>query len=237
MCINQSVNNLKYSKIMRCNNCGWTNNPAGSQKCEKCNAPLMGSMLAGGHQDVNINNSPQNQVPLNATIPSGVSGLPYVDAPNEQKEFNSSPSNASICKCGYPLTVNSTACPNCKTPIGNSNVNQPQKSKIGKRTIDPFAGGVFNYSGSCTLKPIENPDDVSRAISFNETTILNRSNIDTNNNSITSRQQANLEYKDGEWYITDLSEQGTTFVRKNGAIQLEDGDVILIGNRRFIFSK
>ena len=31
---------------MRCKNCGW-NNPAGNEKCEKCNAPLAGSMIDG----------------------------------------------------------------------------------------------------------------------------------------------------------------------------------------------
>lgn len=226
---------------MRCNNCGWTNNPSGAQRCEKCNAPLTGSIAQGAGQASNQNNyaQPQSNQPLKATIPGGNSGLPYVDAPNV--ENNPNPVSRSVCTCGYPLAPDTKICPNCRREIngGNSNSNpnkQESAPKPRKGTINPFEDNFF-FAGQCVLKPIEAQNDASRAKTYSDSAILNRSNIDPNNNSITSREQAFLECRDGEWYIKDLSEQQTTFVRKNGSVKLEDGDIILMGNRRFIFSK
>ena len=65
--------------------------------------------------------------------------------------------------------------------------------------------------------------------------MLFRSILDAENNTITSKTQAIFEFRDGEWYITDKSDQQTTFIRASGAVKLEKGDIILMGNRKFIF--
>ena len=55
---------------MRCNNCGWENNP-GNMKCEKCNAPLKGSMIDNGNhasQADQSSNSPSDNRPLRGTL-------------------------------------------------------------------------------------------------------------------------------------------------------------------------
>jgi predicted component of type VI protein secretion system len=59
--------------------------------------------------------------------------------------------------------------------------------------------------------------------------------LDPDNNTITSKTQAIFEFRDGGWYLTDKSEQQTTFIRASGTVKLEKGDVILMGNRKFIF--
>lgn len=66
---------------------------------------------------------------------------------------------------------------------------------------------------------------------------LNRANTDQNNNSITSRVQAVLTCEDGEWYIENRSELQTTLLRVDRKMKLEDGDVIVLGNRMFEFKK
>lgn len=65
--------------------------------------------------------------------------------------------------------------------------------------------------------------------------ILNRANADPENLSITSRQQASIANIDGKWVITDLSDQQTTFVHPAPGHELKDGDMVLLGNRLFIF--
>ena len=55
------------------------------------------------------------------------------------------------------------------------------------------------------------------------------------NNTITSKVQAVFECINGVWYLVDQSEQQTTFVLANQPIALKKGDILLMGNRKFIF--
>ena len=64
---------------------------------------------------------------------------------------------------------------------------------------------------------------------------MNRANLDEDNNTITSKLQAVLTCEDGQWFVEDRSQQKTTFVRSEGKMALKDGDVILMGNRQFVF--
>ena len=172
------------------------------------------------------------------------SGQPYVDVPHEASTGKPDAANIpSVCKCGYPLSLGSVMCPNCHQPVlpnasDPAPSTPPQQPAPGRRgTIDPFSngGGFFD---SCKLTPIVNPGEAKPApLSFSGTTVLNRGNVDPNNMTITSREQAELTCRDGKWYLKDKSDQQTTFVRKKGEIELEEGDIILIGNKRFVFGK
>lgn len=66
--------------------------------------------------------------------------------------------------------------------------------------------------------------------------VLNRQNTEPDNNSITSKQQALISYEDGKWYIEDKSSFHTTFIRVTKKTMLEDGDILVLGNREFKFS-
>lgn len=110
-------------------------------------------------------------------------------------------------------------------------------------TINPYAGGAgFIPVSHCKLSPVifpgedkrDAPADVCFKGIYNE---LNRANLDAANNTITSKTQATLTNKDGKWYIQDQSAQKTTYVRAGEPIQLKTGDVILMGNRTFVFSE
>ena len=74
---------------MRCKNCGW-NNPVKNEKCEKCNAPLEGSMIDGAASG---NNERQ--------MPGGPNGL------------NLNNTAKGCPDCGYPQRPGETGCPNC----------------------------------------------------------------------------------------------------------------------------
>jgi hypothetical protein len=53
--------------------------------------------------------------------------------------------------------------------------------------------------------------------------------------TITSKEQAEIKLENGDWYIVDKSEKKTTFVRPDAAIKLKKGDIILLGDTKFIF--
>ena len=86
---------------MRCNNCGW-DNPVEKSKCEKCNAPLTGSIM----DDISVQEySSSDGFPPQQTG----KGCPYED-------------------CGYPLKPTDTECPNCGRSVFG--VADPPKAPI-----------------------------------------------------------------------------------------------------------
>jgi hypothetical protein len=68
-----------------------------------------------------------------------------------------------------------------------------------------------------------------------ETVDLNRSNLEPSNTTITSKMQAQIVFRDGVWYISNKSQQNTTFLRIDGEISLKKGDILLLGDRLFEF--
>jgi hypothetical protein len=44
-----------------------------------------------------------------------------------------------------------------------------------------------------------------------------------------------VSYRDGNWYLENRSEMQTTFLRIDGEIKLEKGDILLLGDRMFEF--
>jgi hypothetical protein len=65
---------------------------------------------------------------------------------------------------------------------------------------------------------------------------FNRANLDANNNTITSKVQAEITFSDGKWEILDRSEKQSTYIQVSEPHELKQGDILLIGNKRFIFS-
>lgn len=246
-------------KTMRCKNCGWEN-PQGNLKCEKCNAPLTGSMAGNSQRPVQSDYA--ENVNLKGTIPEGqVFGF---NASRQDENVK----GHSCSRCGYPIARDMNICPNCgeslkkqtngQQQMQHNNAGSPKPaakcSKCGSPmetsskfcpscgaparpgTINPWMSpqnGTF-----CTLRPLswENEGIEHSPLSYSgETVILNRSNTDPNNQSITSKEQAELIYDNGVWFIEDKSEQKTTYIHAGRRTKLESGDIIILGNRRFEF--
>lgn len=150
------------------------------------------------------------------------------------------------CKCGADLHPGMRFCPNCGEPVngqknnqgfGNPPVNSGNRNPGRPGTINPWMQGAV--PGSCTLKPIPwNNENVSfEKLSFTgQNVVLTRSNTDPNNQTITSKEQAELSSENGNWYIIDKSEQHTTFIGTVRKMKLENGDIIILGNRLFEFN-
>lgn len=241
---------------MRCNNCGWENSP-GVIKCEKCNAPLKGSMIANGSNSSQVNQNPS------------AGSRPLKDTLNEKDAFGNEAKNGKInidkgtkkcSNCGYPISPTMDTCPSCGNHLSdsgtNSNSNSQGKtcSNCGRVLISgaqfcPYCGrptkmGTINSgpqagAGSFfTLRPI--PWDTEKVqyqpVSYSGKVIsLNRANTDANNNSITSKVQAIVSNVNGEWFIEDKSSYQSTLIHVRGKVKLQDGDIIVMGNRKFEF--
>lgn len=151
------------------------------------------------------------------------------------------------CKCGTDLIPGMRFCPNCGLPVNEMNENP--KGAGGQAvpsgnwnqgrpgTINPWMQGAVQ--SSFTLQPIPwNNENVSfEKLSFTgKNVILTRSNTDPNNQTITSKEQAELCSENDGWYIVDKSEQHTTFVGTVRKLKLEKGDIIILGNRLFEFN-
>mgnify|MGYP001752542016 FL=1 len=65
--------------------------------------------------------------------------------------------------------------------------------------------------------------------------ILNRENTEVSNRTITSKEQAEIVFEDGYWYLLDRSELRTTFIQANRKIEIIPDDIIVLGDRRFKF--
>lgn len=128
-------------------------------------------------------------------------------------------------------------------PPAPKTTHSPFRSQAPERsafsgTIDPFRKDVPAV-GVAFLQPVAKDGEKSSApISITATdqpVEVNRSALDPDNNTITSKVQAAFEFRDGVWYIVDKSEQQTTFIRADQPVPLKKGDLILMGNRKFIF--
>ena len=227
---------------MRCNNCGWEN-AKDQLRCVKCNAPLEGSMVKPV-----INNSNQ-EGKLDGTIKGAESPLPFLDTNNitviNEKYPDKKFEDKTKCpNCGYPLPADAKKCPNCKNNILENedakripDIRQRQKNVEG--TISIYRQPKPNESVKCFLEPIprEGEQKAARLELYGEEIILNRENLEPSNNTLTSQTQAIINYEGGKWFIVDKSSTKTTFVQVDKPYELKKGDIILMGDRAFIFDR
>ena len=124
-------------------------------------------------------------------------------------------------------TDNSSSEPVRRPPV------KPQKANLNA-TVNPWSNKK-NSSFSLRVIPREG-ERIEAEMHFDGDSVeLNRSVLEPSNNSITSKVQAQIEYHDGNWYISNKSAQQTTFIRISGQTLLQKGDVILLGDRMFEF--
>lgn len=89
---------------------------------------------------------------------------------------------------------------------------------------------------SLTIIPEENENIPPEKIEYEgKSIILNRENTEVSNRTITSKEQAEIVFEDGHWYLLDRSELRTTFIQANRKIEIIPDDIIVLGDRRFKF--
>ena len=107
------------------------------------------------------------------------------------------------------------------------------KTRVNK-TINPYIQAQTRSSKSVIkLTPItkENEQSLATLIVEDASTIVNRSNIDPENPTISTKSHALLEIRDGQVFLNNQTAAETTFIQVKQPTQLQNGDVILLGNR------
>lgn len=240
--------------MKRCKNCGFSN-PDTNFTCEKCGSSLGGQPAQSARDSVQgmSSNATRNYggIDLKRTVADSEAFREILNNANGNNMMNAMhPAKNECPKCGYKMLPGETECPNCgwKSEDAKPHIIASEPKKVGKHNVPqqtPLGGTVTPWSdmyptiGNCKLTPIgyEGEKEVPEAIvlSGNEH-ILKRENTDPFNKTITSKEQAIVIKKDGVWYIQDKSVMGTTFVLAKPEIALKNGDIIMLGNRRFVFN-
>ena len=115
----------------------------------------------------------------------------------------------------------------------------PQKAEIvvetkAKKTVNPYMQAQVKPSKNLIkLIPITKEGEQSLVILTIEdaSTIINRGNIDVENSTISTKSHALLEVIDGEVFLNNQTSAETTFLQVKQPTRLQNGDVILLGNR------
>ena len=215
---------------MRCQFCGW-DNPHGKEICEKCNKPLTSSVAE------ETNHVSSNEENHNRPTDRHVEGTfnPKVTVREIPAGGNVSKNDVTECpECGYPLE--NGECSACGYKVGE--VKQTPENVVvdPRKTIRPIRKG--EKEGEFKLVPISEETGMpeGKELSYEGNTIvLNRENTDPKNSTITSQDQASIAFENGKWSIEDKSEYKTTFVQATRKIELQRGDLILLGNQLYRF--
>ena len=114
-------------------------------------------------------------------------------------------------------------------------LDQPVKSPDADKATRKFGGFDMNVQeGARGFTLID--EKSGKRIEFNEQhVIVNRSNLDTTNNTISGSRHAEFHFENGCWYLKDLSSTGATFMQVKTEYQLENNIKLVIGNKVFRF--
>jgi len=220
---------------MRCKNCGWEN-PGNKAKCEKCNALLTGS--AGDPDDSFTGKSKPQKTSR---------GCPECGYPVREAD-------QSCPRCGYSFSDTKQATPaveepkpeeapeatSAKTPETKPvEAPEPTPAKITDATLNPWVRTEQIQSPKCSLTFISGTDESANdsPLRFSGNIILlHRGNTEPDNQTITSKTQAELCFENDKWYIQDKSALKTTYVYAGERKELKPGDIVVLGNRSFVFN-
>lgn len=241
---------------MRCNNCGWEN-PDNLSKCEKCGNALpdkkpQPNNFAGGTARENMDASPRGTA-MESDSRSPLFGKTVCEANVFEEAVSPAPQpspqkgNAERCpQCNYPLRPGVSVCPKCHYVLASPGATEREVTagnevKGNHRfggTIMPGMNVAPDIWFSLTPLAIQGERETPAKVEFEGAHHeLNRDRVDPKNHTITGKVQAIVDYrKDSKrWYIQDQSALHTTFLWCCGEVPLVDGDVLLMGDRRFVF--
>lgn len=160
----------------------------------------------------------------------------------EQKEILSQKVEGVVEKKVNETILNGTfKCQHCQSEIPLNSLYCPlcgQRVHAPTMTPDQLLNKVVGPTCCLTMLPEDGEVlDKAQKEYVGESVVLNRLNTDESNCTITTQKHAELNYEDGEWYLQNLSEHQTTYLVLNRKIQLQEGDIIIMGNRKFKFER
>lgn len=136
-----------------------------------------------------------------------------------------------VCQeCGKEIDMTCSFCPHCGVRVHRPTIRRQIKNIAETETEE------IPLRCSLTIIPEENENIPPEKIEYEgKSIILNRENTEVSNRTITSKEQAEIVFEDGHWYLLDRSELRTTFIQANRKIEIIPDDIIVLGDRRFKF--
>lgn len=132
-------------------------------------------------------------------------------------------------KCGAEVSIDFTFCPKC-----GERIHLPTVRAI--RHKPTAAPEPPKPKCRLTIIPEEDEQEVPVPNEYEGASIiLTRDNTEANNRTITSKEQAELICEDGKWFVLNKSELSSTYLEANRKLEIQQGDVIVMGDRRFKF--
>lgn len=205
--------------------------------CPNCGYPVMGDFSSCPNCGTNIAPAPK------PTTIQNLDGQPEADAVTPLAAPIATAASAAkaalkdlgidetvkCAKCGEEVSIDFAYCPKC-----GERIHLPTVRAIRHKPTPP----PEPPKPKCHLTII--PEEEEKAdfapIDYEGTSvILTRENTEPDNRTITSKEQAELICEDGKWYILNKSELGSTYLEANRKLELQQGDIIVLGDRRFKF--
>ena len=157
-------------------------------------------------------------------------------------EIDEGSSQIECDNCKKLISTTFKYCPYCASEIVQRTIvfrKKRKKNDDSQPSLQPLSNAQDekqNYCCNLTIIPDEDEIIEPKTNKYEgKDIILNRANTEPQNPTITSKQQAKLIFDDGKWYIENYSQFETTFISVNRRMQLESGDIIMLGDRRFLF--
>lgn len=134
-----------------------------------------------------------------------------------------------VCQeCGKEINMTCSFCPHCGVRVHRPTIRRQIKNIAETEEIP--------LRCSLTIIPEENENIPPEKVEYEgKSIILNRENTEVSNRTITSKEQAEIVFEDGHWYLLDRSELRTTFIQANRKIEIIADDIIVLGDRKFKF--
>ena len=155
-------------------------------------------------------------IPVTSAVKAGLTDLGI----DEQLKCN---------KCGAKVSVEFSFCPKC-----GERIHLPTIRAIRHKSTPP----PEPPKPMCHLTLVPEEEEQTKPIRIDyegASIILTRENTEANNRTITSKEQAELICEDGKWFVLNKSELGSTYLEAGRKLELQQGDVIVMGDRRFKF--
>lgn len=196
--------------------------PQGSRNCPSCGYPVVGDFTTCP----------------NCGMPMPASAAPKPEAPIKPA-VNETSASASLAElgipdhvtcqsCGTEVSINFSFCPKCGEKIHLPTIRAIRHTPVAAEPPKPkFTLELLLEEGEVT-QPRTNEYQ-------GDSVILNRENTEPDNRTITSKEQAEISCEDGKWFILNKSELGSTYIETNRKFEIQPGDVVVMGDRRFKF--
>jgi hypothetical protein len=251
--MNKSSEQTAQPMNQRVCKCGYPILP-GMQECPLCHTPVVDAEVDDNAKKTMVINNPvpptiKEETVSRRTIPDQEYSAAkrtetFVESQQEAKRTESCVESQQEIKRTEPSVYTSQPESNVKK---TERFVSPSQSEgyVSKKTVNiyqqPPKPRPVEELPHFTLEPIKRDDEMvfnlEKCTFDTPQVVLNRQNTDPENSSITSRQQAIMSFEDGKWYIEDRSSFKTTFIRVTKKTELQEGDIIVLGDRAFKFSK